>query len=42
VFGKKDSLIVDFVEHNSPDEAARHGVKGPFYTTEYDFVLRKA
>ena len=41
VFGKKDSLIVDFVEHASTVEAAAHGVQAPFYTTEYDFVLKQ-
>ena len=41
VFATKDSLIVDFVPHTSADEAARHGVFAPFYTAEYDFVLKK-
>jgi catechol 1,2-dioxygenase len=40
VFGTKDSLVVDFVRHDSPEEAARHGVRAPFYTVEYDFVLK--
>ncbi len=40
VFGTKDSLVVDFVRHDSPEEAARLQVKAPFYTVEYDFVLR--
>jgi hydroxyquinol 1,2-dioxygenase len=42
VFGTKDSLVVDFVRHDSPTEAARHGVRAPFYAIEYDFVLRPA
>lgn len=42
VFGKKDSLIVDFARHDSSEEAAAHGVQAPFYTVEYDFVLKSA
>ncbi len=42
VFGKKDSLVVDFERHDSPEEAARRGVRAPFYTVEYDFVLLAA
>jgi len=40
VFGTKDSLIVDFVRHDSVEEAARYHVTAPFYTVEYDFVLK--
>jgi len=40
VFGTKDSLIVDFIRHDSPEEAARYNVTAPFYTVEYDFVLK--
>jgi catechol 1,2-dioxygenase len=40
VFGTKDSLVVDFVRHDSPEEAARLGVRAPFSTVEYDFVLK--
>lgn len=40
VFGTKDSLIVDFVRHDSVGEAARYHVTAPFYTVEYDFVLK--
>jgi hypothetical protein len=40
VFGTKDSLVVDFILHDSLDEAAQHGVRAPFYTVEYDFVLK--
>jgi protocatechuate 3,4-dioxygenase beta subunit len=41
VFGTKDSLIVDFARHDSAEEAASHGVAAPFYTVEYDFVLKR-
>ena len=40
VFGTKDSLIVDFIRHDSTEEAARYNVTAPFYTAEYDFVLK--
>jgi len=40
VFGKKDSLVVDFVRHNSEEEAARYNITAPFYTVEYNFVLK--
>jgi protocatechuate 3,4-dioxygenase beta subunit len=40
VFGTKDSLIVDFILHDSPEEASRYNVTAPFYTAEYDFVLK--
>ncbi|HEU5369466.1 MAG TPA: intradiol ring-cleavage dioxygenase, partial [Ktedonobacterales bacterium] len=40
VFGTKDSLVVEFVRHDSAEEAARYGVSAPFYTAEYDFVLK--
>jgi hydroxyquinol 1,2-dioxygenase len=40
VFGTKDSLVVDFVPHDSAQEAAAHGVRAPFYTVAYDFVLQ--
>jgi protocatechuate 3,4-dioxygenase beta subunit len=40
VFGTKDSLVVDFVHHDSAEEAARYHVTAPFYTVEYDFALR--
>ena len=41
-FGTKDSLVVEFVRHDSAEEAAQHGVRAPFYTVQYDFVLRRA
>lgn len=40
VFGVKDSLIVDFVPNDSAEEAARYKLPAPFYTVNYDFVLR--
>lgn len=42
VFGVKDVLIVDLTRHESEDEARRLEVTTPFYTVEYDFVLRPA
>lgn len=39
VFGTKDSLVVDFVRHDSAEEAAAHHVGVPFYSVNYDFVL---
>jgi hydroxyquinol 1,2-dioxygenase len=40
VFGVKDSLIVNFEEHQTQDETGRkYGIEPPFCTTEYDFVL---
>lgn len=40
VFGVRGSLVVDFVRHDSPEEAAQYGVANPFYTVEYEFVLQ--
>ena len=40
VFGTKDSLVVDFVRHDSEEEAARYQVTTPFYRVEYDFILK--
>jgi hydroxyquinol 1,2-dioxygenase len=40
VFGTKDSLVVDFIRHNSDEEAALYHVTAPFYMVEYDFVLK--
>ena len=39
VFGVKDSLIVDFVLHESTEDAERYGRPVPFYAVDYDFVL---
>jgi protocatechuate 3,4-dioxygenase beta subunit len=40
VFGTKDSLIVDFIRHDSEEEAERYHVTTPFYTAEYTFALK--
>ena len=43
VFGVKNSLIAEFKEHTTRDEAARKfGVEPPFCTCEFDFVLAPA
>ena len=42
VFGVKDSLIVDFKRNDSASEAQKLGLKAPFYSASYDFVLRPA
>jgi len=40
VFGTKDSLVVDFMRHDSTEEAARYHVPVPYYKVEYDFILK--
>lgn len=40
VFGVKNSLIADFVHHDSTEAAKQYGFTTPFYTVEYDFVLQ--
>jgi len=42
VFGVKDTLIVEFKRSESQAEAQKVGLKAPFYTASYDFVLRPA
>ena len=42
VFGVRDSLVVNFEKIDSLDEAARFGVKTPFYKVHYNFVLKNA
>jgi len=43
VIAVKESLISDFTRHDSPDDASkRFGIAPPFYTTEFDFVLKRA
>lgn len=42
VFGTKDSLVVDFILRDSPEEATKYHVNTPFYKVEYDFVLKPA
>ena len=39
VFGVKDSLVMDYILHESPKDAKKYGHPAPFYTAEYDFVL---
>jgi hydroxyquinol 1,2-dioxygenase len=40
VFAVKDSLIVDFADHRSPDETAKRlGITGSYCTAEFDFRL---
>ncbi len=39
VFGVKDSLVAEFVRNESADEAAKWGLRAPFYAMTYDFVL---
>lgn len=43
VFAVKDSLICDFVRHETRDsEAARLGIEPPYYTATFDFHLKQA
>lgn len=42
VFGVKDSLVIDFVRHESEAEAKQYGVTAPFYLAEYTFRLQSA
>jgi len=43
VFAVKDSLICDFVRHDSAaSEAARLGIAPPFLTADFDFHLKPA
>ena len=39
VFGVKDSLIVEFVLHESVADATKYRGSVPFYTADYNFVL---
>ena len=40
VFGTKESLVVDFIRHDSEEEAAHYQIAVPYYKVEYDFVLK--
>lgn len=40
VFGTKDSLVVDFVQSDSEEEAAHYHVTTPYYKVIYNFVLQ--
>jgi hydroxyquinol 1,2-dioxygenase len=43
VFAVKDSLICDFVRHETPTlEAAKLGIAGPVLIADFDFVLKPA
>lgn len=42
VFATRDSLVVDFMRHDSPAEAATHSVTAPFYFVNFDFELQSA
>jgi protocatechuate 3,4-dioxygenase beta subunit len=42
VFGTKNSLVVDFIQHDAEEEAAHYNVTVPFYKVEYDFILNPA
>ena len=43
VFGVKESLIVPFESHATPDAtAAAAGITGPYVTAKFDFVLKPA
>jgi hypothetical protein len=43
VFAVKDSLVCDFVRHESPtSEAAGLGISPPFLTADFDFHLKPA
>lgn len=40
VFGVRNSLVVDFVRHDSAEEAAQYQVTAPFFRVEFDFSLQ--
>jgi len=42
VFGVKDSLICAFVRHDQDEAAKTSGMEPPFYTADFDFVLKPA
>ena len=42
VFGVKNSLVVDFKRNESEADAKKAGLKAPFYTATYEFVLKPA
>jgi hydroxyquinol 1,2-dioxygenase len=42
VFGVKESLMAEFRKVDDPARAAELGFPGPFYDTEFDFVLSRA
>jgi protocatechuate 3,4-dioxygenase beta subunit len=42
VFGVKDSLVAEFVQVDSAEEASSYGFQPPFYKVEFNFVLGTA
>ncbi len=40
VFGVKESLVISYTANNDPDAAKKHGFDGPFFESEYDFVMK--
>ena len=41
MFAVKESLLAHFARHDELDEAAhRFGLRPPFYTVDFDFVLK--
>lgn len=38
----KDSLVAAMVKHDDAGEIAKRGLKAPFYTLEFDFILPRA
>ena len=42
VFAVKDSLVIDFKRNDSEAEAKKVGLKAPFYTASYNFMLKPA
>ena len=43
LFAVKESLLCEFIYHNTRDQAAeRFGIEPPFCTAEFDFVLEPA
>ena len=42
VFGVKESLMAEFRPVSDPAAVAAAGFSGPFYDTEFDFVLARA
>ena len=42
VFGTKAALVVPFIRSEAEEAAAEHGVRAPFSTVRYDFVLQPA
>lgn len=41
VFGVKESLIIDFIEHDDPEAAKKAEMPNPYCTAQFDFVLTR-